>query len=1248
MRALINAVWPQSETQVSVNAGGRVQRRARAIQLVAASLILLVAAHAQTTATIHGTVSDASGSVVAGATVTLTNEASNDSRVSTTNGEGFFAFPAILPGSYKIKIEAKGFKAWDQPGISVNAADQRNLANIVLGVGAATESVTVEADQDLVPVDSGERKDVLSSRDIDQLALEGRNVDELLKTLTGAANTPLGGTSNTVPNFFNQGAEGSSVGNGLALNGAAERGGTAQLADGVDINDPGCNCYSIAAINPEMTQEVTVQMSNFGADSPKGPTVVNSISKSGTSQYHGSAYVYARNWQLDANDWQTKTSELESGEPNKRGGEHYYYPGGNFGGPIPLTQKKAFFWFGYEHFLQNLGNSSFLTSYIPDAGMLAGNFTSSDPLIAAVCPTMDANGNNPGVSGNWCGSVNGTVLPNGTTVTNGQLGPADPGAAALAKIWPAANANPLAAGFGGANYVEPIPAIHNGYTYRARVDYNITQNDKIYISFQYGNDAEPTQGNGAHIYWTPAYSIPYPGGGLQSTSTSKALSGHFVHVFSPTLTNEFLATWGWASNPVAPPNPSAAFRSTLGYPTGYGTVFNTGALLIPSYSSAGAMTFPDFSQQDIFEAGHGSYLTKKEQPSFADNVVKVWGTHTIKIGAYTETADNEQGSFESPNGSFNGFGGLHNDVLTGNPIGSANNPVANFMLGIANQYSENSAGPAEDLAAKDIAAYIDDSWKVNRRLTVEAGFRFEHISHWYDRAKNGIPVWIPALVASDFASGKAEPGLYWHGIDPGIPTSGLPNPILFVQPRFGIAWDVFGTGRTVVRGGWGAYRWNDQYNDYANALIDADNIQNYNLNSSAQKNVLFSEIGSLTPGAQGLGSVTAFNPGDNKISVTHSYNLTISQQVKWNSLFEIAYVGSSTSNVLMGGGSDAGTTSTSAGSFVDQNKVPLGAFFKADPVTGIVASDPEAIANTADYAPFGAVYGSSTIAVPTHVGYSNYNALQTSWNKRANRLTFNLNFTWSKALGTVLNIDPFNLHGNYAPALTDRPYVFNASYAYNLQNFYRGDSRFLSGAANGWSISGITTYQSGLPIQQMTDQNLNLSLQFINDPRFPPTFTSPLTAASYYGTNAALSVQPTTPCDPGGDLTSNQRARLQCFSLPTLPVPSSPTTRTLAGFGPSSYDVYGPAYWDSDVSIYKTFHIGERQSVQFRASAFNFLNHPLQQFSGSNQVQLKYNVDYVTHAITVNPAISPTFGFLDSKNGAPNQRILELSLKYSF
>jgi Carboxypeptidase regulatory-like domain len=1204
----------------------------------AALFLFAASSRAQTTATITGTVTDAQGGIVAGANVVLTNEANNDHRDTVSNDSGYFAFPAVLPGSYALKIEAKGFKGWQQSGIAVDASDQRKISGIVLEVGVTSESVTVVANDELIPVDSGERKDVLTSKDIDQLPLSSRNVDELLKTLTGVADTPLGGLSNTVPNFFNQGAEGSSVGNGLAINGAAERGGTGQLADGVDINDPGCNCYSIAAINPEMTQEVTVQTSNFGADSPKGPTVVNTISKSGTSEYHGAAYLYARNYVLDANDWQSKENHLA------RNPEHYYYPGANLGGPFPFTHKKLFFWFGYEHFLQNLGNSSLLQSYIPSPGMLAGNFTSSGQGNAALCPNLDANGNDTSaspISGTYCASVNGTVLPNGQTVTNGMI-PAqylDPGAAALAKIWPAANADPATTP-GGYNYVDAVPALHNGYTLRARVDYNLNDSNKFYVSYQLGNDSQVTQGNGAHIYWTPAYSIPYPGGGLQSTSTSKALSGHFVHVFSPSLTNELIATWGYGNNPVGPPDPTASFRSTLGYP--YGTVFNTGAQVIPSYSSAGKMTFPDFSEQDIFEAGNGVYLVRKEQPSFADNVVKVWGTHTIKIGAFTETADNAQGSFESPNGSINSFSGENHDLFTGNELGSPLNPTANFVLGVVSSYSENSAGPVEDLAARNTAAYIDDSWKVTKQLTVEAGFRFDHISHWYDRGGNGIPVWIPGLVDSDAVSGKIDPGLYWHGINPGIPTSGNPNKIVWVEPRFGVAYDLFGNGKTVLRGGWGAYRFNDQYNDYANALVQADSIQTYNL--PGQTNVLLSQIPSIVPSVNGgVGSVTAFSPTDNQIPVTHSYNFTISQQLPWRSLFEIAYVGSSTDHVLMGGGSDAASSSTGGGSYVDQNKIPLGALFLPDPVTGTIASNPENVQasgnSLADYAPYGKVYGTNTIAVPTHVGYANYNALQTSWNKRSEHLTFNLNFTWSKTLGTVLNVNPFVLRDNYGPDIIDRPFVLNASYAYNFLKIYHGDSKWIGGTVNGWTVSGFTAYDSGAPLQSlMGNSNFGLALTYTGLPAgAPASLTNAIGDPTYYGTTAAIAIQPITTCDPGAGLANNQTVKVQCLAPPAI-----------GTYGDRNYDVHGPAYWNSDLSLYKTFHIKERHALQFRVSAFNFLNHPLPQYSGGGQLTLDYNVDYTTHAFTLSPSTSPTFGFLDSKSGAPSQRIMELSVRYSF
>jgi len=171
----------------------------------------------------------------------------------------------------------------------------------------------------------------------------------------------------------------------------------------------------VATIEPRMTQEVQVQTSNFGADVQKGPVVINTIGKSGTRNYHGSLWFDARNDVLNANDWFDNHNQVA------RGKAHYYYPGGEFGGPVPFTKKKVFFWFGYDHFLQNTGNASSLTSYIPALGMLQGNFTSGGDGVSALCPNLDANGNDSsgGSKNNTaCAGVNGMVLPDGATAPN--------------------------------------------------------------------------------------------------------------------------------------------------------------------------------------------------------------------------------------------------------------------------------------------------------------------------------------------------------------------------------------------------------------------------------------------------------------------------------------------------------------------------------------------------------------------------------------------------------------------------------------------------------------------------------------------------------------------------------------------------------------------------------------------------------------------------------------------------------------
>jgi hypothetical protein len=1222
------------------------------------------ALHAQITATISGTVYDTTAGAIPNANITLRNEATDEKRDTVTNSDGVFVFPALQIGTYTVEIRAKGFKILTQTGISVSAAESRKLTGLNLAIGTIEQTVSVQESSQIIPTDNGSRAAVLEASDIETLALGSRDLSELLKVLPGVTTAPNGTSNGPMFNFQNVGAAGSAVGNGLNANGAPNRGGTSETVDGVDINDPGCDCNSIATVNPDMTQEVSVQTSNFGADASYGPVLINSLSKSGTAEYHGEGYIYARNNVIAANDWQSD----HAGTP--KGPASYYYPGGNAGGPIPFTHKKVLVWGGYERILQNLGNTNRLESYIPTPDMLSGNFGPTAANLAFCNGNYGQLGSAP-VTGNSCNDLTGTILPDGTTAgpgtANGSTIPAafiDPGALALTSFWPKANANPATTP-GLYNYNQVIPGIHDGWIYRLRTDFHFNDNNSAYISYQQGFDTAPSEGNGAHIYWTPANAIPYPGGGLFSSEYTKALAGHFVHTFSSTLTNELIASWGYGNFPVGPANPSAAFRSKLGYPGNYSTVFNTGAQVIPSYSTPGSTSsFPDFSQQDIFEPS-GVYLVRKEMPAYADNLTKVWKTHTLKIGGYAENIGNIQGASESPNGSIgsNSFGGtLSKNILTGNTVGSPNNPTANFLMGLATSYTENNASPVSDMAYQTLSFYFDDSWKANRRLTIEYGIRFDHDGHWYDRKQVGEAVFLPSLVASDYAASKFDAGVYWHGTSPGVPNSGQPDKFIYADPRFGVAYDIFGTGKSVIRGGWGLYRYSDQYNDYTGALTTAQSILGYGLPGNS--NAFLSQLGHITAPTTSCGpataaasacingSVNALDPTDSKVPYTASWNLTISQQLGWNTLLEVAYVGNDSQNTVMGG---EGISGSGFAEYTNQNKIPLGAFFKPDPITGLTATNPEnvnttcsgAVCNkTADYRPYGLEYGDNAIDVVNNDGYGNYNGLQVSWVKRSKATNFNANYTWSKTLGTGLQVNPYVLRDNYGVLSIDRPQVLNLSGSYFLERPYTGDSKILSGAANGWTISNITTWQRGGSLPALFnngDANFGLGLQYTTINGAPISAANPLPAgvgtglsdATYYGTNdSGLVIQPVATC---------KALKYTCFSAPAI-----------GSYGGASWPYYhGPDYFDSDLALFKNFHVFEKQNLRLEAEAFNWLNHPLPQFANTNYLSLNYQADYGSKAITVNPAPYPngtpdSFGQMTNKAGAPAQRIFELSAKHTF
>ena len=370
----------------------------------------------------------------------------------------------------------------------------------------------------------------------------------------------------------------------------------------------------------------------------------------------------------------------------------------------------------------------------------------------------------------------------------------------MAKIWPKANITPSATVCNGCNYYQPIVNIDNGWIWRVRVDYLLGDNTKIYGSYEQAFSSGFAAGNGAHLYWTPGNSIPFPGGGEVENNYGKVMAGHIVHNFNATTTNDFLAAWAFGSYPFTSPNPSAAFKTTLGYT--YGKVFDTPSANIPAYNSNG--NIPDFSQASIFENPVGHYEVKKEAPQFGDTLTKVWGTHTIKIGGFTQTTDNVQSSFSYDEDGLMSFSaGQHPDLTgttsSGTPvtsstsIGAPFNGVANFVNGLLSGYSENNAAPIGDVAQQSTAAFVDDTWKATRQLTLELGIRIEHVGHWYDRDHIGLAVFYPNRVLNDYYTGKYAPGYYWHAIDAGVPLSGQPNRFVYPDARFGMSYDVFGT-----------------------------------------------------------------------------------------------------------------------------------------------------------------------------------------------------------------------------------------------------------------------------------------------------------------------------------------------------------------------------------------------------------------------------------------------------------------------
>jgi hypothetical protein len=1130
-------------------------------------------------ATLTGVVSDQSTAVVAKAKVTLTDAQSGSVRETLTNNDGYFTFASVPVGTYNLAVESKGFSSYKVNGIAMSGGEKRNV-DVSLQVGNTSQAVEVAGTvEQLAPVDSGEKSATLTTKELQNFVSVGSNAAEFIKIMPGFG--IQNGTSNKA-NFSGEtiginanGDAGSQspLNNAFSYNGLP--GNSLDItADGAHVSDPGCNCDTPVNPNSDMVEEFKVMTSNFSAENQKGPAVVTSVAKSGGKDFHGSGFLYARNYAMNANDAQFNANGQQRPE-NK-----YYYPGFTVGGPVlfPKTKfnrkrDKLFFFTGYEYFYQVL-DTGLLRATVPTPGMIQGNFS---PAELSKLGAITASGGPPG-------QIKDTATYPGGIIPANLL---DPNMQALAKLFPAPNANSNATG--GFNYVQAETFNQNNHQWMSRVDYSISDNTKLFVRYNLQREVQLFP---VGLWWRNGGQVPYPTP-VQGKNRSDSVSASLTHVFNPSMTNEVVFGYTFIGFPNVFEDPSKVDRSKVGY--NYKGLFKNGVSQIPSFGGWGGGEAALVFNPGGFEAGGPSagLYANKYMPSVSDTLTKVWGTHTIKGGFFWEWIRNAQPA----NNNTNGFLEFNN----GNP-NSLGNAYADLMTGTINSYQETSFNRINDIAYHTYEGFAQDSWKVTRRLTLELGLRATHFQPWVDRLNYGYSIfdyskYSPSCTPLQYC------GFLWNKKDPTVPLGGFPTRALFWQPRFGAAYDVTGKGKTVLRGGWGRYYYHS--GQFTNGLDVSAGVVSRSLGANVNGvPVLARNLDTLNVADQ-ASSPSAVDSKDDRQPYTDSYSFTVSQRLPWSSMMEVAYVGNQSRDLGMTAG---------AGSNI--NLVPVGAMLNQ----GV---DPNSL--TADN--FRPLKGFSSLNLATNKGYANYNALQMTWVRTAGRYTVNANYTFGKAMGLLYanggpTYDQFNINNNYGVQSGNRTHIFN--FAYSVEMGSPVHEKILGGITNGWQLSGIVQWQSGANLSALSG-NGNFNVQY-NGVKLPGTDFN-VSNVAVLGTSD-IQLNPVLTCNPASGLGQHQYINSSCFAAPSRLGQNGPTVLPA---------MYGPAFFNWDMGLFKNFVFKESKKLQLRFNGYNYLNHPLWSFNGSN---LTLSFDPNTGKVN-----SPLFGTVTQKQG---HRVIQTAIKFFF
>ncbi len=1182
---------------------------------LAATLVTLVQSQAlaqdTTTATVRGTVSDTSGGILPGVTVTITNSSTKESRTATSNDRGGFAFPSLFSGTYELKAELQGFKTYEAKNIILHPNDNRGI-DVQLEVGAVTEVVSVSSPVEIMQTETGAREGVIRAEQIENLSVVGRSSLELLRILPGVV-TP----DNTA---FEQVSFGGGANNtqSYTVNGIRSSGNTVKL-DGSALIDVGSNSGVIVTLNNDMVQEVKVQSSNFAAEYGAGGMNISAVTKSGSASFHGALYDYLRDYHVAANDRSNSIAGV------KKPQSEYQFPGGSVGGPIILPgldfnkeRNKAFFFVGFEAQRQQIdGGSSFGT--VPTLKERNGDFSEF----------LTSNGQNLNQP------VTPVLIPKGfdgagNPAPNANLAPyMTPLGKVLLNLYPKPNyVDPT----NRYNYVFNTLAPLNRTDLKMRFDYNITNNTKAYVRLAI--EGESTT-NARGIWWGASQvALPSPDVG---TNKGRSYSGNIVTVLSPTMTNEALVSWSRLTLDDHYQDPSVMKLATYG--VSLNGSFPGASPYIPGVVNwAGAPSNMWSAANDMY--AHNDAL------QFSDKLTKIAGAHGLKFGVSIERDQKQQNFNNNEEGRF---------VFDANTAGGTGNAVGNILVGRLDDALQGTAPPNGSYRMWQLDAFAQDAWKLRSNLTFEYGVR---AGYWLNNKElNGLGGYFNPSMYNPNKPEFLDPGTYrvLNGVcyvSSGCAPAGiLPNRSPFAMPRVNLAWDIDGQGNNLIRGGYGIFynrnMGNVEYDQTLHMPPTAYQIDTSAGNGSSYGNGLgltYDTWQQATLASRGASvDINTLTKSSFKFPMTHSFSVSYSRRIPFDQVVEVAYVGTRGRDLV---------------THVNGNAVPEGALLQ-----GVVGNanlnDPiERVAlNSAATNLFRPYQSYQNITVYDFEGTSNYNSMQVTLSRQTGkRLQYFLTYTLSRLEGTLGDEyrlrDPFVASRTYGIRNEDRTHIFNLSWNAFLPDPIKNGNPILKGVFNGWQVSGISTISSGIPIWL----------------GFSGPAGSNGVAAAYYGTpdvvlltgpgNSQSGLAPTYSCNPvtGNTGHGDKLLDLNCIGFPAF---------GQQGQVLPPYNLRTPTRMNHDITFFKNFPLPADQKLQFRVGIFNLFNMAYANTNQPGDINLTLDTlcnvykDGVPDGVggTVDHVCDPTQGF-HFTDATKNQfglinllrghRVVEFAFKYYF